>query len=96
MSEEGDSSSSLEILIFKSVCVCDVHLMTSETLLVFFEVWDARDTLLILQGHAQLEARLTVPGEAHFTWKGNSHPHKMACLSCFSSVKSKSFVSKLT
>lgn len=67
-----------------------------EILFVFFEACDARDTLLILQGDAQLETTLTVPGKAHFSWKGNSHPHKTTRLFCFSSVKSKSSVAKLT
>lgn len=39
---------------------------------------------------------LTVPRKAHFSWKGNSHPHKTMCLFCFASVKSKSSVAKLT
>lgn len=67
-----------------------------EILFVFFEARDARDTLSILQGDAQLETTLTVPGKAHFSWKGNSHPHKTTRLFCFSSIKSKSSVAKLT
>lgn len=67
-----------------------------ETLLVLFEVCDAREILLVLQGYAQLEAGLTIPGKAYFTWKVNNHPHKSMRLGCFSSVKSKSLVSKLT
>lgn len=59
-----------------------------ETLLAFLKAYGVRDTVLVLQGYAQLEAKLTFPRQAHFSWKGNNNP-PTDCIYAFFSFKIK-------